>query len=165
MDTMESIKQLLQSTDLDREVTVRGWVRTKRGNAYVNFVAVNDGSTVNSIQTVFEIGSFSEADLKEVTTGACISVVGKLVQSQGKGQSVEVQATSVVVHGAADPETFPMQPKKHSLGVSARKGPSAGAYQHLQRGVPHPPFADLRHSQVFQRPGLFQRPFAHHHRV
>ncbi len=112
---MESIKQLLQSTDLDREVTVRGWVRTKRGNAYVNFVAVNDGSTVNSIQTVFEIGSFSEADLKEVTTGACISVVGKLVQSQGKGQSVEVQATSVVVHGAADPETFPMQPKKHSL--------------------------------------------------
>lgn len=115
MDMMESIKQLLQSTDLDREVTVRGWVRTKRGNAYVNFVAVNDGSTVNSIQTVFEIGSFSEADLKEVTTGACISVVGKLVQSQGKGQSVEVQATSVVVHGAADPETFPMQPKKHSL--------------------------------------------------
>ncbi len=112
---MESIKQLLQSTDLDREVTVRGWVRTKRGNAYVNFVAVNDGSTVNSIQTVFELERFSEADLKEVTTGACISVVGKLVQSQGKGQSVELQATAVTVHGAADPESFPMQPKKHSL--------------------------------------------------
>ena len=112
---MESIKQLLQSTNLDREVTVRGWVRTKRGNAYVNFVAVNDGSTVNSIQTVFELERFSEADLKEVTTGACISVVGKLVQSQGKGQSVELQATAVTVHGAADPESFPMQPKKHSL--------------------------------------------------
>jgi asparaginyl-tRNA synthetase len=115
MSTMESIKQLLQSTNLDREVTVRGWVRTKRGNAYVNFVAVNDGSTVNSIQTVFELTQFSESDLKEVTTGACISVVGKLVQSQGKGQSVELQATSVTVHGAADPESFPMQPKKHSL--------------------------------------------------
>jgi len=112
---MESIKQLLQSTNLDREVTVRGWVRTKRGNAYVNFVAVNDGSTVNSIQTVFELTQFSESDLKEVTTGACISVVGKLVQSQGKGQSVELQATAVNVHGAADPESFPMQPKKHSL--------------------------------------------------
>ena len=112
---MESIKQLLQSTNLDREVTVRGWVRTKRGNAYVNFVAVNDGSTVNSIQMVFELERFSEADLKEVTTGACISVVGKLVQSQGKGQSVELQATAVHVHGAADPESFPMQPKKHSL--------------------------------------------------
>jgi len=112
---MESIKQLLQSTNLDREVTVRGWVRTKRGNAYVNFVAVNDGSTVNSIQTVFELTQFSESDLKEVTTGACISVVGKLVQSQGKGQSVELQATAVHVHGAADPESFPMQPKKHSL--------------------------------------------------
>ncbi len=112
---MESIKQLLQSTNLDREVTVRGWVRTKRGNAYVNFVAVNDGSTVNSIQTVFELTQFSESDLKEVTTGACISVVGKLVQSQGKGQSVELQATAVTVHGAADPESFPMQPKKHSL--------------------------------------------------
>jgi asparaginyl-tRNA synthetase len=115
MSTMESIKQLLQSTNLDREVTVRGWVRTKRGNAYVNFVAVNDGSTVNSIQTVFELTQFSESDLKEVTTGACISVVGKLVQSQGKGQSVELQATGVIVHGAADPESFPMQPKKHSL--------------------------------------------------
>jgi asparaginyl-tRNA synthetase len=64
---------------------------------------------------VFELAQFSEADLKEVTTGACISVVGKLVQSQGKGQSVELQATAVHVHGVADPESFPMQPKKHSL--------------------------------------------------
>lgn len=113
---MESIKQLLTTDKLDREVTVRGWVRTKRGNAYVNFVAMNDGSTVNNIQCVFDLETkFKEADLVKVTTGACVSITGQLVASEGKGQTVEVKATSLVVHGAADPEKFPMQPKKHSL--------------------------------------------------
>lgn len=113
---MESVKQLLTSRKLDREVTVRGWVRTKRGNAYVNFVAVNDGSTINNIQCVFNLeAAFKESDLKHVTTGACVSVVGQLVASEGKGQSVDVKATSVEIHGAADPDKFPIQPKKHSL--------------------------------------------------
>ncbi len=113
---MESIKQLLTTDKLDREVTVRGWVRTKRGNAYVNFVAMNDGSTVNNIQCVFDLeANFKEAELATVTTGACVSITGQLVASEGKGQSVEVKATSLVVHGVADPEKFPMQPKKHSL--------------------------------------------------
>lgn len=112
---MESIKQLLTTDKIDREVTVRGWVRTKRGNAYVNFVAMNDGSTVNNIQCVFDMEQFSDEALKEVTTGACVSIVGQLVASEGKGQTVEVKATSVKVHGIADPEKFPIQPKKHSL--------------------------------------------------
>ncbi|MCF8277770.1 MAG: asparagine--tRNA ligase [Flavobacteriales bacterium] len=112
---MESIKQLLTTDKIDREVTVRGWVRTKRGNAYVNFVAMNDGSTVNNLQCVFDMEQFSDEALKEVTTGACVSIVGQLVASEGKGQTVEVKATSVKVHGIADPEKFPIQPKKHSL--------------------------------------------------
>ena len=113
---MQSIKELLASTDLDREVTVRGWVRTKRGNAYVNFVAVNDGSTINNIQCVFDLETaFVEADLATVTTGACVAITGQLVASEGKGQTVEVKATSLEVLGVADPEKFPIQPKKHSL--------------------------------------------------
>lgn len=113
---MESIKQLLTTDKLDREVTVRGWVRTKRGNAYVNFVAVNDGSTIHNIQCVFDFESaFKESDLATVTTGASVSIIGKLMASEGKGQSVEVKATSVIVHGTADPNKYPIQPKKHSL--------------------------------------------------
>lgn len=113
---MESIKQLLATDRLNREVTVRGWVRTKRGNAYVSFVAMNDGSTVNNIQCVFDLEKlFKESDLATVTTGACVSITGQLVASEGKGQAVEVKASSVKVHGVADPEKFPMQPKKHSL--------------------------------------------------
>jgi asparaginyl-tRNA synthetase len=112
---MESIKALLTSTDLDREVTVGGWVRTKRGNAYVNFVALNDGSTVNNIQLVFEAETFPEDSLKDVTTGACIEVTGRLVASEGKGQSVEVKAAKLTVHGKSHPDEFPIQPKKHSL--------------------------------------------------
>lgn len=113
---MESIKDLLTSQNLDREVTVRGWVRTKRGNAYVNFVAVNDGSTINNIQCVFDFENvFTEEQLKTVTTGASVAVTGQLLASEGKGQSVEVKATKLEVLGEADPDKFPIQPKKHSL--------------------------------------------------
>lgn len=112
---MDSIKELLKSTALDREVTVGGWVRTKRGNAYVNFVALNDGSTVNNIQLVFEAESFPEESLKDVTTGACIAVTGKLIASEGKGQTVEIKAISLTVHGKSHPDEYPIQPKKHSL--------------------------------------------------
>lgn len=122
MFKQESIKQMLASTDLGREVTVRGWVRTRRGNAYVNFVNVNDGSTINTIQCVFDLQKFSEADLKGVDTGAAVSIVGQLVASQGAGQKVEVQATSFTLHGAADPEAYPIQPKKHSLEFLREKG-------------------------------------------
>ena len=111
-----NVKKLLTSTDLvGQEVLVKGWVRTKRGNKFVSFIAVNDGSTINNIQVVADAEKFPEESLKEVTTGACIAVTGKLVESQGKGQTVEIQAEKVEVLGTADVETYPLQKKGHSL--------------------------------------------------
>ncbi|WP_210463023.1 asparagine--tRNA ligase [Rufibacter roseolus] len=109
------VKEVLQTEPSGQEVLVKGWVRTKRGNKYVTFIAVNDGSTINNIQVVADMTVFSEESLKEVTTGASVSVVGTLVQSQGKGQTVEIQARTVEVLGTADPETYPLQKKGHSL--------------------------------------------------
>lgn len=96
-------------------ILVKGWVRTKRGNKNVVFVALNDGSTVNNIQIVFDMNLFTEEALKPVTTGSCISVEGILVASPGGGQSIEVSATSLEVYGSADPETYPLQKKGHSM--------------------------------------------------
>src|SRR6478609_4111531 len=114
--TRTNVKKLLTATDLvGQEVLVKGWVRTKRGNKFVSFIAVNDGSTINNIQVVADAEKFPEESLKEVTTGACIAVTGKLVESQGKGQTVEIQAEKVEVLGTADVETYPLQKKGHSL--------------------------------------------------
>ena len=98
-----------------RQVDVRGWVRTRRGNKFVQFVALNDGSTINNLQIVFDMNKFSEDDLKAVTTGSSIHVVGQLVESQGKGQTNEVQAETLEVYGTADPAKYPLQKKGHSL--------------------------------------------------
>jgi asparaginyl-tRNA synthetase len=117
---MEQVKkskvaELLKTTDFDRVVNVKGWVRTKRGNNNIAFVALNDGSTINNIQVVIDVPNFDEETLKLITTGAGISVNGLLVQSMGKGQSVEIQASEVIVYGTADPETYPLQKKGHSM--------------------------------------------------
>lgn len=109
------ISELLKSTTFDREVLVKGWVRTKRGNKHVNFIALNDGSSINSIQVVADPQVISEDVLKKVTTGASIKVEGKLVASQGGGQRMEIQASTISVYGVADPEKYPLQPKKHSM--------------------------------------------------
>jgi len=106
---------LLRSTEYGKEVLVKGWVRTKRGNKQVNFIALNDGSIIHSIQVVAEVAGFDENILKQVTTGACIAVKGILVESPAQGQPVEVQARSIEVYGSADPETYPLQKKGHSL--------------------------------------------------
>lgn len=112
-----SVQDLLRSTDLDREVLVRGWVRTRRGNKYVQFIAVNDGSGFHSIQVVANAEQFPEEKLKAdgVENGAAVQVRGQLVASQGKGQTVEIQATEITVYGSADPATYPLQKKGHSL--------------------------------------------------
>ena len=109
------IKDLLVSKEYGSEVNVKGWVRTKRGNKQINFVALNDGSTINNIQIVVDVPNFNEDMLKKVTTGAAISVQGKLIESTGSGQAVELEAISIDVLGVADPEKYPLQPKKHSL--------------------------------------------------
>ena len=109
------IKKLLISNEVGSEVNVKGWVRTKRGNKQINFIALNDGSTINNLQIVVDVPNFNEDLLKKISTGAAISVVGEVIASQGSGQSVEVSATKIEVLGVADPEKYPLQPKKHSL--------------------------------------------------
>ena len=108
------IAQLLSQTP-GVEVLAKGWVRTKRGNKNVAFIALNDGSTVNNIQVVCDAALFSEEQLKNITTGACIAVKGDLVESMGKGQSVEIQAKEIEIYGTADVETYPLQKKGHSM--------------------------------------------------
>ncbi|MEJ1222728.1 asparagine--tRNA ligase [Sediminicola sp. 1XM1-17] len=107
-----SIQELLSGKNLLQEVTLYGWVKTFRSN---RFIALNDGSTLNNIQCVVNFEDFEDHLLKQISTGAALKVTGTLVESQGKGQAVEVQVKNVVVLGTADPETYPIQPKKHSL--------------------------------------------------
>jgi len=109
------IKQLLQSTETGHAVTVKGWVRTKRESKNAIFIAINDGSTIHNVQAVAQPGQFSEDHLRLVTTGACVAATGTLVESQGSGQKVEIQLTDLHVYGTADPDKFPLQPKRHSL--------------------------------------------------
>ncbi|TLF44280.1 asparagine--tRNA ligase [Maribacter aurantiacus] len=107
-----SIKELLTGKQLLQEITVNGWVRTFRSN---RFIALNDGSTLHNIQCVVDFEKFDDAILKQVNTGAALKITGTLVESQGKGQNVEIQVRDIFVHGDANPEVYPIQPKKHSL--------------------------------------------------
>lgn len=108
-----SIKELfLKGKNIEGEITLRGWVRTFRSN---RFIAVNDGSTIENIQVVVDFENTEEDILKRITTGAAIEVQGKVVESQGKGQSIELQALSIKILGDSNPEEYPIQPKKHSL--------------------------------------------------
>ena len=106
------IKELLLSDKANYEATVMGWVRTFRNN---QFIALNDGSTNNNIQVVVALGTLDDATMKRITTGACIKAIGEVVLSLGKGQKVELKATSIEILGDSDAEKFPLQPKKHSL--------------------------------------------------
>lgn len=109
------ISEIFNPELVGTEVSVMGWVRTRRGNKNVQFVALNDGSTVRNLQIVFDLSQFSDEQLKPITTGSSIHVTGRLVESMGKGQSCEVQADSLEIFGTADPETFPLQKKGHTL--------------------------------------------------
>jgi asparaginyl-tRNA synthetase len=106
------VKELLNSTAYGNEVTVMGWVRTFRNN---QFIAINDGSTINNIQAVVDFENTDETLLKRLTTGAAISITGELIESLGKGQKVEVKVKHLEILGDSDAEKFPLQPKKHSL--------------------------------------------------
>lgn len=108
----QSIQELLSGKNLLQEVTLSGWVKTFRSN---RFIALNDGSTLNNIQCVVNFEDFEDQLLKQISTGAALKVTGTLVESQGKGQSLEVQVKDIVILGTADPEAYPIQPKKHSL--------------------------------------------------
>jgi asparaginyl-tRNA synthetase len=109
------IKELLLSSPVGSDITVKGWVRTKRGNRNIVFIALNDGSTINNIQIVIEVPLFDENLLKDISTGACIAVKGKLVESHGQGQQIEISASEISIYGKADAETYPLQKKGHSM--------------------------------------------------
>ena len=109
------VVDLLQSKERGAEVLVKGWVRTKRGNKNINFIALNDGSVIHHIQIVVEVANFDEELLKKITTGSAIAVRGTLVESMGQGQQVEIQAQTIELFGTADPETYPLQKKGHTL--------------------------------------------------
>jgi asparaginyl-tRNA synthetase len=106
------VKDLLNSSQTLQEVNAKGWVRTFRNN---QFIALNDGSTINNIQCVVDFENTPEETLKRITTGAAVSVTGTLVESQGAGQKFEIQVIKLEILGDSDAEKFPMQPKKHSL--------------------------------------------------
>jgi len=106
------IKEILSSGEKDYDFEIKGWVRTFRSN---RFIALNDGSTNKNLQIVINTDDYDEATLKRINTGACISASGKIVESQGKGQSVEMTDAKVVILGDSDADTYPIQPKKHSM--------------------------------------------------
>ena len=109
---MSSIAEILKSENLLQDVTVKGWVRTFRSN---RFIALNDGSTINNIQCVIDFENTDETLLKRITTGAAVAITGTLVESQGKGQKVEIQASKIEILGDSNPDEYPIQPKRHSL--------------------------------------------------
>ena len=108
------IIDLLQRTDYGSEVTVMGWVRTKRGSKAVNFIALNDGSTIKNVQIVADVEKFDPEMFKDITTGSCLRVVGTMVESIGSGQAVEIQATEIELYGGC-PADYPMQKKGQSF--------------------------------------------------
>jgi asparaginyl-tRNA synthetase len=110
--TSRTVAELLSEKQTQIDIEVKGWVRTFRAN---RFIALNDGSTINNIQCVVDFENFEETTLKRITTGAAIYIKGVLTESQGKGQSVEIQVNSIEILGDSDPETYPIQPKKHSF--------------------------------------------------
>ncbi len=109
------IKQILADAAIDTAVVVRGWVRTKRQSKNVTFINLNDGTTINNIQAVVEADTITEEVLAKINTGACLEIYGKLIASQGGNQKVEVQVENIKILGEADPDTYPIQPKKHSF--------------------------------------------------
>jgi len=139
----ERIVDILKTGQVGSEITVKGWVRTRRGSKNVNFIALNDGSTINNLQVVADVETFGEEIFKSINTGAAIGVTGKLVESAGSGQSVEMKAETIEIIGIADPEKYPLQPKRHSLEFLreiAHLRPRTATFSAIFR---------IRHSMIF----------------
>ncbi|MBK9318557.1 MAG: asparagine--tRNA ligase [Bacteroidetes bacterium] len=110
-----AVRDLLDASSIGKNAIAKGWVRTKRGNKNVAFIALNDGSTIHNLQLVIDPNAFSEELLKSISTGACIRAKGAVVESKGSGQATEMQVEELLVYGEADPETYPLQKKGHTL--------------------------------------------------
>lgn len=109
------VKDLLGSPEIGEEYILKGWVRTKRGNKNIAFIALNDGSIIHSIQVVADLSNFDEEFMKQITTGSCIAVTGTLEESAGQEQPVEIHAKKIDLYGTSDPTVYPLQKKGHSL--------------------------------------------------
>lgn len=137
------IKNLLERRDYDAQINVKGWVRTRRGSKNVAFIALNDGSTINNVQIVVDRNENNADLLENINTGASLSVDGILVESAGSGQSVEITATNIEILGKADPDEYPIQPKKHTLEFLREKA-------HLRfRTNTFAAITRIRHSMIF----------------
>jgi asparaginyl-tRNA synthetase len=137
------IKQALQMQESENEINVKGWVRTKRGSKHVAFIALNDGSTIHNLQLVVDLEKIPESELAHMHTGAAVSAVGILVPSTGSGQKVELSVHHIELLGAANPDEYPLQPKKHSLEFLREKA-------HLRyRTSTFSAIARLRHAMTF----------------
>ena len=110
-----SIQNIINDPGINKNIEINGWVRTKRGSKNVSFISINDGSTIKNLQIVAEASKFKEDYLKKINTGACIKVFGEIKKSEGKEQNIEIVANKILLLGKADPEEYPLQPKKHSL--------------------------------------------------
>ncbi len=137
------IKYLLELTDFGKTINVKGWVRTKRIGKNVAFIALNDGSTIKNVQIVVEMNEDAEKVLERIHTGAALSVDGILAKSMGSGQKVEIQAGDIEVLGEANPEEYPLQPKKHSLEFLREK-----AYLRYRTST-FSAIARVRHAMIF----------------
>lgn len=111
----KKVKEILENGEIGHKVLAKGWVRTKRSSKNVNFIALNDGSTIHNLQVVADVEKFGEELLKDINTSTSLSVTGQLVESTGSGQKVELIADEIIIYGKSDPEKYPIQPKKHSL--------------------------------------------------
>ena len=130
------IVDLLKREDFGAMVNVKGWVRTRRGSKQVNFIALNDGSTINNVQIVVDLANFDEQMLKEITTGACLSVNGVLTESVGSGQKAEIQARELKCWYLRQYVSF--AEKRALYGVPSRDSPSASSYEYIRCCVPYP---------------------------
>ena len=137
------IVDLVNAAQTNVEVNAKGWVRTKRQSKNVAFIALNDGSTIHNVQVVADVELIGEEILTKINTGAAISVIGKLVESAGSGQANEIQAEKLEVLGLADPELYPLQPKRHSLEFLREKA-------HLRfRTATFSAITRIRHAMIF----------------
>ncbi|MBU1009918.1 MAG: asparagine--tRNA ligase [Bacteroidetes bacterium] len=137
------IKEALLMQDYEKEITVKGWVRTKRGSKNVAFIALNDGSTINNLQLVVDLDVIAETALANMHTGAAVSATGLLIPSAGSGQKVELSVRDITLLGAANPDEYPLQPKKHSLEFLREKA-------HLRfRTSTFSAVSRLRHAMTF----------------
>ena len=145
MDKLKRTKiiDILNSDEFGKIVNIKGWVRTKRGSKNVAFIAMNDGSTIHNIQVVVDLSAIKEEEIQNIHTGASLSITGELTKSPGSGQKVEINATSIEILGEADPDEYPLQPKKHSLEFLREKA-------HLRfRTNTFASIVRIRHAMIF----------------